>query len=159
MLRSTFRRLLSLDDPPERTALAFSVGVFIAFCPFLGLHSIMAIACCLYFRLNKIAVFAGAFINNPFLTLVPIIIASFGIGAYLMGRPVALPAQGLELLKHPHIFDGSYWHELLKSGWEILLPFTLGGMILSILTGLISYPLSLHILRLYHRPKEAEPLQ
>jgi hypothetical protein len=25
-----FRRLLSVDDPPERTALAFSAGVFIA---------------------------------------------------------------------------------------------------------------------------------
>ncbi|SRR6266404_55904 len=30
MFRSTFRRLLALDDPPERTALGFSIGVFIA---------------------------------------------------------------------------------------------------------------------------------
>ena len=44
MFRATFRRLLAIDDPPERTALAFSIGVFIAFSPFLGLHTIMATA-------------------------------------------------------------------------------------------------------------------
>jgi hypothetical protein len=28
MFRQAFRRLLAVDDPPERTALAFSAGVF-----------------------------------------------------------------------------------------------------------------------------------
>jgi uncharacterized protein (DUF2062 family) len=44
MFRAAFRRLLAIDDPPERTALAFSIGVFIAFSPFLGLHTITATA-------------------------------------------------------------------------------------------------------------------
>ena len=70
MLRSTFRRLLALDDPPERTALAFSIGVFIAFSPFLGLHTLMATAIAFLFKFNKIAIYSGTFINNPFLTLV-----------------------------------------------------------------------------------------
>ena len=30
MFRAAFRRLLALDDPPERTALAFSVGLLFA---------------------------------------------------------------------------------------------------------------------------------
>jgi hypothetical protein len=34
MFRATVRRLLAIDDPPERTALASSVCVFIAFKPF-----------------------------------------------------------------------------------------------------------------------------
>jgi uncharacterized protein (DUF2062 family) len=53
MLRSLFRRLLSLDDPPERTALAFSIGVLIAFSPFLGLHTLMATAVAFWFRFNR----------------------------------------------------------------------------------------------------------
>ena len=73
---ASFRRLLSLDDPPERTALAFSIGVFIAFSPFLGLHTVLATFVAFAFRFNKVAVYSGTFINNPFLTLVPIIIAS-----------------------------------------------------------------------------------
>ena len=86
MFRAAFRRLLAIDDPPERTALAFSIGVFIAFSPFLGLHTIMATAVAFLFRFNKIAIYTGTFINNPFLTLVPIIIASYAVGAFILGR-------------------------------------------------------------------------
>src|SRR5918995_7501443 len=102
MFRAAFRRLLAIDDPPERTALAFAIGVFIAFSPFLGLHTIMATAVAFMFRFNKIAIYTGTFINNPFLTLVPIIIASYAIGALVLGRPLRIPDAGIELLKHPH---------------------------------------------------------
>ncbi|HEV7797074.1 MAG TPA: DUF2062 domain-containing protein, partial [Pyrinomonadaceae bacterium] len=97
MFRSHFRRLLALDDPPERTALAFSLGVFIAFSPFIGLHTIMATLVAFLFRFNKIAVYSGTFVNNPFLTLVPIIVASYAIGAFILGRPLQIPAAGMEL--------------------------------------------------------------
>src|ERR687884_176427 len=99
MVRAALRRLLAIDDPPERTALAFSVGVFIAFSPFLGLHTIMATLLAFLFRFNKIAIYTGTFINNPFFTLVPIILASYGIGALLLGRSVTLPRAGLALLR------------------------------------------------------------
>ena len=104
MFRSTFRRLLTLDDPPERTALAFAIGVFIAFSPFLGLHTIMATLVAVLFRFNKIAVFAGTFINNPFLTLVPIIIASYAVGAFLLGQPLRISAEGIDLFKQGQSF-------------------------------------------------------
>ena len=74
-----------LEGPPERTALAFSVGVFIAFSPFLGLHTIMATALAFAFRFNKVAIYTGTFVNNPFLTLVPIIVASYAVGAFRRG--------------------------------------------------------------------------
>ena len=38
MFRAAFRRLLAIDDPPERTALAFSIGIFIAFAPVRVMH-------------------------------------------------------------------------------------------------------------------------
>src|SRR5918996_2937928 len=102
MFRAAFRRLLAADDPPERTALAFSIGIFIAFSPLLGLHTLMATALAFAFRFNKIAIYAGTFVNNPFLTLVPIVVASYALGALVTGRPVELPAGGLELLRDPH---------------------------------------------------------
>ena len=111
MFRSTFRRLLALDDPPERTALAFSIGVFIAFSPLLGLHTILATLIAFLFRFNKVAVYTGNFINNPFVTLVPIIISSYAIGAFLLGRPLRIPAGGLALLKEPHLLTGDYYRK------------------------------------------------
>ena len=147
MFRATVRRLLAIDDPPERTALAFSIGVFIAFSPFLGLHTIMATVLAFAFRFNKIAIYAGTFVNNPFLTLVPIILASYATGAFLMGRPLALPAEGMELLKHPHIFAGDWWRQLFRHSWDVLLPFSVGGMVLSVICSLVAYPLTLRFLR------------
>src|SRR5512138_83756 len=105
MFRKAFRRLLAIDDPPERTALAFSIGVFIAFSPFLGLHTILATLLAFIFRFNKIAIYSGTFVNNPVLTLVPIIIASYAVGAFIMGRPLRIPAEGVDLLRHPAIFS------------------------------------------------------
>jgi len=153
MFRSAFRRLLAADDPPERTALAFSVGVFIAFSPFLGLHTIMATAVAFLFRFNKIAIYTGTFLNNPFLTLVPIIIASYAVGAVLTGRPFRLPDAGLALLREPHLLTGSYWRELGAHLRDVVVPFTVGGLVLSVVCSLAAYPVTLRLLRAHARRK------
>ena len=153
MVRAAFRRLLALDDPPERTALAFSVGVFIAFSPFLGLHTIMATALAFAFRFNKVAIYTGTFINNPFLTLVPITLASYAVGAFLLGRPLALPPGGLELLRDPHLLTGAYWRELAAQFWVVLWPFALGAAVLSVVCSLAAYPVTLRLLRANQRRK------
>jgi hypothetical protein len=147
MFRSAIRRLLALDDPPERTALAFSIGVFIAFSPFLGFHTIMATALAFIFRFNKIAIYTGTFVNNPFLTLVPIIVASYAVGAFLLGQPLGLPSESRELLLHPQIFSGNYWRALFVESRHVLVPFAIGGTVLSVVFSLISYPLILSLLR------------
>jgi uncharacterized protein (DUF2062 family) len=151
MFRVAFRRLLALDDPPERTALAFAVGVFIAFSPFLGLHTLLATLIAFLCRFNKLAIYTGTFINNPFLTLVPIIFASYKLGARLLGRPTHLPRNGLALLRDSHPLTASYWHELFTRGWDVLLPFAVGGLCLSVVCSLIAYPVTLHLLRASQR--------
>ena len=156
MFRAAFRRLLAIDDPPERTALAFSIGVFIAFSPFLGLHTIMATAVAFYFRFNKIAIYTGTFINNPIFTLVPIIIASYAVGAFILGRPLSIPDEGLELLKNPRIFSGDYYHQLFLESWNIVWPFSVGATALSVVCSLLAYPLTLRALRAYHARKKAK---
>ena len=153
MFRTTFRRLLALDDPPERTALAFAIGVFIAFSPFLGLHTILATLLAFLFRFNKIAIYTGTFINNPFLTLIPIIIASYAIGAFVLGRPVQIPAEGIALLKDPHLLTRDYYHKLFQESWEIVWPFTVGALVLSVVCSLIAYPVTSWLLRTHRRAK------
>jgi uncharacterized protein (DUF2062 family) len=151
MLRSTFRRLLALDDPPERTALAFSIGVFIAFSPLLGLHTILATSVAFLFRFNKVAIYAGTFINNPFLTLVPIIIASYAIGAFILSEPLRIPSEGIELLRNPHLLTADYYRQLFRESWQIVWPFTIGATLLSVVCSLIAYPVTLWLLRAHRR--------
>jgi uncharacterized protein (DUF2062 family) len=148
--RAAFRRLLAIDDPPERTALAFSIGVFIAFSPFLGLHTIMATVVAFAFRFNKIAIYTGTFINNPILTLVPIIIVSYAVGAFILGRPLSIPDEGVELLRDPHLFSGDYYRQLFVQSWNnIVWPFAIGGTVLSVVCSVLAYPLTLRALRAY----------
>jgi uncharacterized protein (DUF2062 family) len=153
MFRSTFRRLLAIDDPPERTALAFSIGVFIAFSPFLGLHTIMATFVAFVFRFNKIAIYSGTFVNNPFITLVPIIVLSYGLGALITGRPLRIPDEGLQLLENPAIFSGEYYKRIFVQSWAIVMPYTIGASVLSVVCSLLAYPITLKALRAYRRRK------
>jgi uncharacterized protein len=154
MFRSTFRRLLAIDDPPERTALAFSIGVFIGFSPFLGLHTLAATLIAFLFRFNKIAIYTGTFINNPFLTLVPIIVASYAIGAFVLGRPLRIPPEGIELLEHPHLLTGEYYRQVFVHSWKVIEPFVIGSLMLSVVCSLTSYPVTLWALRKYRNRRD-----
>jgi uncharacterized protein (DUF2062 family) len=157
MFRVTLRRLLAIDDPPERTALAFAIGVFIAFSPFLGLHTIAATMLAFAFRFNKIAIYAGTFVNNPFLTLVPIILASYAVGALVLGLPLGLPPESVDLLRDPHLLTGVWWSKLFASGGNVLLPFFIGAMVLSVVCSIIAYPLTLRFLRAREKGRIQNP--
>ncbi len=61
--RRYLRQLLLLDEPPERTARTFGFGVFIAFSPFIGLHTLIAIVILLFVKLNRLSFLAGVFSN------------------------------------------------------------------------------------------------
>ena len=151
MFRAAFRRLLAIDDPPERTALAFAIGVFIAFSPFLGLHTIMATVIAFVFRFNKIAIYTGTFINNPIFTLVPIIAFSYGVGALLLGLPLSIPDEAVALLKNPELLTAEYYERLFVQSWHLVRPFMVGGMVLSVVCSVVAYPLTLRLLRARQR--------
>lgn len=109
----------------------------------------MATAIAFLFRFNKIAMYTGTFLNNPFLTLVPIIIASYAVGAFILGRPLRIPDEGLELLKNPRIFSGDYYRLLFVQSRGIVWTFAVGAMILSVVCSVLAYPLTLRALRIY----------
>src|SRR6266446_7468446 len=65
LIRRWLDRLLHIDDTPERTAAAFALGVFFGFSPFLGLHTLLAIAVAFLLNLNRVAVLLGVYSNLP----------------------------------------------------------------------------------------------
>jgi len=113
----------------------------------------MATLVAFIFRFNKVAIYAGTFINNPLLTLVPIIVVSYAVGAFVLGRPAGIPPAGLELLKNPRIFTGEYYREVFVHSRYLVEPFAVGGMILSVVCSLVAYPLTLRSIRAYRSRK------
>ena len=82
--RRAVQLLLHIEDTPHRTALAFGVGVLIAFSPFLGIHFGIALLVAFLFRLNRVAILFGTYLNNPW-TLAPIYLAGTSLGCLLLG--------------------------------------------------------------------------
>lgn len=146
--RSLLRQLLHLEESPQRTALAFAVGAAIAFCPLYGFHMVLVDICTWAFRLNFVALLAGAFINNPW-TLVPVLGATYWIGAFILGRS-----------DRPS-FD---WNELgFRAIYEQVMPyavpFAVGGIVLSLVAALVSYPLALYLITKHRQQASARPVE
>ena len=128
------RRLLALDDTPERIAKAFALGVFLAFSPLVGLHLFLGVALPFFFSLNRIAFLLGAFINNPW-TLIPIYAAGTYLGGLVMGFP---PRPTLPTFEWNLLWSSAFWTQLVGQ-WHILKPMFVGSLILSIFLSTFSY--------------------
>jgi uncharacterized protein (DUF2062 family) len=128
-LRQTGRVLLRVEDTPDRVALAFGIGLFIAFFPLLGIHTLLALALAVLLRLNRVAILAGAWTNNPW-TLAPMFAAGTLLGCLLLGvSPASLSEVDWSL-------HGRAFYESLFSGFRpLLLPFVLGNLALGVVAG------------------------
>ena len=148
--RSLLKQILHLQESPQRTALAFAIGAGIAFCPFYGFHLLLVAFCTWAFGLNFVALLAGALINNPW-TIVPILGATYWTGAVVLGKSDS-PA-----------FD---WHDLsfeaiYEQVMPYAIPFALGGIILTLVAAVLSYPAALYFICKYrhvHSIHTSKPL-
>src|ERR671925_1856234 len=66
-LRRWLEQLLHTHDTPRRTAAAYALGVFFGFSPFLGLHTVLALAVAFALNLNRVAVLLGVYSNLPWI--------------------------------------------------------------------------------------------
>ena len=139
VIRKWMEALFHIHDTPQRTAAAFALGVFFGFSPFLGLHTLLALACAFVFNLNRVAVLVGVYSNLPW-----IIAAWYAIttaaGAWLLGTK--LPPNFGERLRE--LFELSLWHQEF---WEQLLvllnpllwPYLVGSFIGAVLLACAAY--------------------
>jgi uncharacterized protein (DUF2062 family) len=132
-MRRVLEVLLHLDDTPPRTALAFAVGVWIAFFPIWGIHTVMALAIAFLFRLNRAALVVGAWLNNPW-TMAPLYTAGTLLGCALLGVPPG-GFRNMECELHGLAFLQTLAQGLRPYFW----PFVLGNTVLGLLAGSVAY--------------------
>jgi hypothetical protein len=132
-LRRLEQLVLRVDDTPSRVALAFGLGVFIAFFPILGTHTALALGTAFVFRLNRVAVLAGTLMSNPW-TFVPMLTAGTLLGCVLMGvSPSALAEVDWGA-------SGSRFLQSLVGGLGPLLwPLVVGNVVLGALVGGLTF--------------------
>jgi uncharacterized protein (DUF2062 family) len=143
--------LLHVDDTPERTAAAFAVGVFFAFSPFLGLHTILGLACAFALNLNRVAVLVGVYTNLPWFIAAYYAFATW-VGATLMGG--GLPPgfrSGLFELFELSVASRGFWAELGHLIHPLLWPFLVGSTLGALLLAWLAFRASLAIVRVKGR--------
>lgn len=128
-VRQQLTHVLHLRETPHRTALAFALGVFIAFAPHYLFHTASVVFCAWAFRLNFLALFLGSLINNPW-TLVPILAASLYTGMLLVGASLSTTIEW-DQMSVDNMFDMLF---------PYLIPFLVGACTLAIVGSLIAYP-------------------
>jgi uncharacterized protein (DUF2062 family) len=153
-LRDLIKKLLHIEDTPERTALAYAIGVFLGFSPFLGFHSLVGLAIAFLFRLNRVAILLGVWTNSPW-WIVPYYVFATWVGMWVMGSWMdwATLKEFFQLGKAQGVMSLDFWRRV-SSQSDLLLSFLIGSLILCTLLSLMAYPLSLKFIKLYRSRKK-----
>ncbi|MFC1842626.1 DUF2062 domain-containing protein [Candidatus Dependentiae bacterium] len=137
-LKKFFKALVLKERSPKVLAMSFCVGVFIAFSPFVGLHTAMIFLISWLFSLNfAVTLSASLFINNPW-TMAPVYSVDYFFGEWFFNKLLGLnslslnpcwmePLNGL-ISKYTGIAGISFWS------------FMVGGNLLGLLVSAILYP-------------------
>ena len=132
-LRRTVGQLLQLDDTPHRLALAFGLGVWLAFFPILGVHTILALLIAFVFRLNRAALLVGVYVSNPW-TLAPLYMAGTVLGCEIFGVSSA-ELTSVDWSLHGRAFYRALFESLRPYVW----PFVVGNTVLGVAGGIVGY--------------------
>jgi uncharacterized protein (DUF2062 family) len=132
-LAGSARVLGRVEGSPARVAAAFGIGVFLAFFPVLGIHTGLALGIAVLFRLSKVAILAGAWINNPW-TIAPLYGAGTLLGCALLGvAPMSPSAVDWSLSGR------AFYSSLGTTLAPLLWPFVIGNLVLGAVGGLVGF--------------------
>ncbi|MFA6263513.1 MAG: DUF2062 domain-containing protein [Candidatus Babeliales bacterium] len=126
-----FQNALLSGCTPQRLTLSCCLGLYIAFSPFPGVHTIIMLACNYFFNLHFPTLLIATSINNPW-TMIPFYLFDYNFGYWfvhsLMGWQ---PSLVFSLTK------------IFGSTKICIWSFLIGGNVAGIAVALVSYPLLL----------------
>ncbi|MFP4117749.1 MAG: DUF2062 domain-containing protein [Candidatus Woesearchaeota archaeon] len=130
-----FRDVLKAKYSPHTIAFGFSLGTFLAIFPTPGLSIVIGFFLLLIFsRINKLSLMAAFAFWNP-VTLIPVYLVSYHIGALLVGE---LPEATVRV-------------HLIGQAYNFTRSFLIGNIILSIVLGIISYLVVKRVATVYYK--------
>lgn len=127
-LKESFSNAMRSGKSPRALALAFCVGIYVAFSPFPMAHMLMMVIFSWLLGLNFPIMFIAASINNPW-TMIPFYSIDYAFGFWFVHNLLGFePTWVISLVK------------IFGCGKICLWSFLIGGNVLGIAAGLICYP-------------------
>ena len=137
-IKKFFLKLILHERSPDKLAISFCVGNYIAFSPFICFHCIMVFAFSWMFRLNLAVTFATTYFINNIWTAIPVYTADYIFGHWLVYKlfhlnlepftPRWMQAITLFLEQKLGLPQPCFWS------------FLIGGNILGIIISIAVYP-------------------
>jgi len=140
-LRYHWLKFLRLQENPRKLAWGMALGVFIGVTPTVPFHTVAALTLAPLLRISPVTAFLGIQICNP-LTIPPFYLAAYKVGQHLLykGAPLSLP-------------ETYTYKSLLHLLWQGGLALQVGGIVLAVPPAIISYFLTLWVVKRYRQRK------
>jgi uncharacterized protein (TIGR03546 family) len=140
-LKYYWLKFLRLQEDPQKLAWGMALGVFIGVTPTVPFHTVVVLTLATLLRVSPVAAYMGIWVMNP-ITMAPMYLAAYKVGALLLhkGAPLTLP-------------DIYTWETLLNLLWRGGLALQVGGVIIALPPAVISYFLTLWVIKRYRRRK------
>ena len=147
LLKFIYIKLFRINDSPQKVALGFALGVFTGVMPVISLREAFFLA--LLFRVNWPSALLGCILTDNWTTVLAFLLA-IKTGSYIMRIDWhSVYAVSQQLLKHFH------WSYLLKlSILKILIPVTIGYIVISLFYAFLSYLFALVVVTKIKSKKE-----
>jgi uncharacterized protein len=160
-VRRFLERLLHVHDTPQRTALAFALGVFLGFSPFLGLHTLLGIILAFVLGLNRVAVIVGVYTDLWFF-MPQWYAVTTAMGAWLMGTGIPSGYTiRLRNLFELSLLHTEFWHQLGALLKPLLWPYLVGSTVGAAMLAGVAYWVALVFIEarrrhLFHLPHHGD---
>ena len=145
-LRPLFRLLKGLRGTPEAIAGGFSLGLFLAFTPTIGIQIIVAVFLATFFKLSRPAAILSVMVTNP-LTIPPIFTFNYWVGRVFFDGPQVREVYGHLLNITKELAMANFWEvgtqvrAFAEIGRDMIIPLVVGSLIVASVAGVISYVL------------------
>jgi len=145
-IHKLWRRLMELRDTPHAVAGGVAIGMFWGFTPLFTLKTLLSIVTAWLARCSKIAAVIAVCLHDVIAPLWPVLLGvEYEIGFWLLSSPHHfVTMQKIHDVKLSELF---HWTTFHKYG----LPMLVGSLVIAVPAALLSYFLTLAILR--RRPR------
>ena len=130
-----YQKIVGEDASPEYIARGWAIGMWCGCLIPFGIQLMISIPLAFILKGSKIGATIGTLITNHF-TIFVIYPVQCYFGAILIGRPIAYEAIKNAL---SDVLSKQNWESLLNLGWDLLISFFVGGVILATIMTTITY--------------------
>jgi uncharacterized protein (DUF2062 family) len=146
--RETLKRILQINDTPQKISLGFGLGVFLGIFP--GTGPIAAVVLASALKINRLSSLAGSLLTNTWLSLVSIPIA-IKTGSWILGLSWQKTAQDWAVFLRDF-----HWKNLLQlSILKMAIAPVLGLILVGLAAGIAGYLVILSILLIFKESRKS----